>query len=260
MNSGAVKSKVANFRSEIVSKERASSVSSVDAAAIQDEMARKYNLSNRSAPKNLLSKSKRIEAVAITDSNNIHYQAKPNYKTCNSCGNSKVEANLKVCNSCGCFFGSSGPNNVLTLAQKRGLIAAPAELKQLTVEEWEDVEYTATLRQETACPICMTGFNQQMEVLLSCTHMFHRTCIASFEKFNRAANKRRKMSHLTCFVCPICRAERYQKRLTTIGTKAYRRRCCVRIQALLRGSLARMRYRLKLRQFYNQVWYSSVLY
>jgi hypothetical protein len=93
----------------------------------------------------------------------------------------------------------------LTMGQSRGLVAAhtPA-VEPLKAFEWESIEKGVACRQDAYCPICMEGFNRGYEVLLSCSHMYHRSCLQSFEKFMKTAERS----------CPICRTTNYQKKIT----------------------------------------------
>ncbi|KAJ9517624.1 hypothetical protein QJQ45_025042, partial [Haematococcus lacustris] len=119
----------------------------------------------------------------------------------------------------------------MTLAQHLGLVARPPPL--LTTDEWDKVQLQARLRQDSnsECPICREGFKAESQVLLSCSHVFHKSCLASFERYAR----------VRC--CPLCRAAQYQKRLIQDGAERYRTACATRIQAAVRGHLARKRYR-----------------
>lgn len=83
----------------------------------------------------------------------------------------------------------------LSLAQKRGLVKKPDA--PLTIEQWNTVLEKAKSRAkaESSCPICMEDFRLKPQVVLSCSHFFHRDCLASFEKFHGGRK------------CPICRAE-----------------------------------------------------
>lgn len=82
-----------------------------------------------------------------------------------------------------------------SLAQQLGLIPAPAP--KLTQSEWSAVRDRARARGETAepCPICQEEFKDSEQVLLSCSHVFHKTCLRNFEKFSGTK------------VCPICRSK-----------------------------------------------------
>ena len=70
-----------------------------------------------------------------------------------------------------------------------------------------------------------------MQVLLSCSHSFHTTCLESFERFAQAR------------CCPICRATGYQKRHITDGRDAHWRTAATAIQAHWRGYRQRVRFR-----------------
>lgn len=48
---------------------------------------------------------------------------------------------------------------------------------------------------DNECPICLNSFDKGDVYLLNCTHIFHKKCLHSFEKYNE------KSIHL----CPLCR-------------------------------------------------------
>mmetsp|Transcript_19885 Transcript_19885/g.55443 ORF Transcript_19885/g.55443 Transcript_19885/m.55443 type:complete len:399 (-) Transcript_19885:497-1693(-) len=123
------------------------------------------------------------------------------------------------------------PGAELTLAQHLGLIPKPDPL--LTEKEWNQVHLTARLhfRSTTDCAICREGFKEEQQVLLSCSHVFHSSCIKSFERFAQR------------LCCPLCRANQYQKKAINDGAVYYRHKCATVIQAAIRGWLARKRVR-----------------
>ncbi|KAK9527660.1 hypothetical protein VZT92_014202 [Zoarces viviparus] len=126
----------------------------------------------------------------------------------------------------------------LTLAQKWGLVASPAG--RITEDEWTRVKARSVRQGDSAqpCAICREEFCLQPQVLLSCSHVFHRACLQAFERF----------SGRRC--CPMCRKEQYETRVIHDAARLFRHQCATRIQACWRGYLARKRYR-KLRQ---SVW------
>ncbi|RXN17337.1 RING finger 32 isoform X1 [Labeo rohita] len=69
-----------------------------------------------------------------------------------------------------------------------------------------------------------------VQVLLSCSHVFHKVCLKSFEKFSGRKS------------CPMCRTEQYETRVIYDGARLYREKCAVRIQAFWRGYLVRKWY------------------
>lgn len=156
----------------------------------------------------------------------------------------------------------------------------------------------STARQDShhECSICCEHFGMEEQVLLSCSHVFHKQCITSFERYaslifacspgvhsnNEAnmfvqtkrvdlwinlavhdpdclqagtllhstvnmANKQRRPAVWLRFArsrcCPLCRTEAYQKRQVHDGKEAHKHRCAARIQAAVRGFLARKWYR-----------------
>ncbi|GLC35394.1 hypothetical protein PLESTB_000569400 [Pleodorina starrii] len=122
------------------------------------------------------------------------------------------------------------PGAPMTLAQHLGLIPRPPPL--LTEDQWTEVHLRSRLRQDSAheCVICREEFQSGAQVLLSCSHTFHRHCLAAFERFSR------------CKTCPLCRAHQYQKKVIRDGEEMFRAKCATRIQAAWRGFAARRRY------------------
>ncbi|KAF6254414.1 hypothetical protein COO60DRAFT_1665298, partial [Scenedesmus sp. NREL 46B-D3] len=116
----------------------------------------------------------------------------------------------------------------LTLAQRRGLIPKPDKL--LSQQEWATVHSLARQRNECSaanCAICLEPFRAEQQVLLSCTHVFHQQCLASFER------------HVRVKACPLCRRAWYQQLVISDAAEAYRHACATRIQAAVRGWLCR---------------------
>ncbi len=50
---------------------------------------------------------------------------------------------------------------------------------------WETLEAQSWARKDSEgdCAICRDGFKLEHQVLLSCSHTFHFSCISSFERF-----------------------------------------------------------------------------
>ncbi|XP_034005527.1 RING finger protein 32 [Trematomus bernacchii] len=119
----------------------------------------------------------------------------------------------------------------LTLAQKLGLVASPAE--RLTEEDWTRVKMRSVHHGDSAqpCSICREEFHLHPQVLLSCSHVYHRACLQAFERF----------SGRKC--CPMCRKDQYETRVIHDAAHLFRHQCATRIQACWRGYVARKRYR-----------------
>lgn len=113
----------------------------------------------------------------------------------------------------------------------------------MTTEQWTNCEEQADHRGDTEnpCAICREPFRMEQQVILSCSHMFHKECLASFERFLRTSQR----------TCPLCRKSHYQKKLTTKGAQSHRKRCIIVLQSLIRGFLARRLYRQALLDFYK---------
>ena len=118
----------------------------------------------------------------------------------------------------------------LSLAQKLGLVERPPSL--LTEEEWQEIKRVSNKRLDSTnpCPICKDSFHLQAQLLLSCSHIFHRSCMESYERFVRQR------------VCPVCRCEQYQARVVYEGARHTRERAAVLIQSRWRGHRARLEY------------------
>jgi len=142
--------------------------------------------------------------------------------------------NLRM-NGAGKKTASLVPGSELTLAQRYGLVQRPAPL--LTKEEWKEAQEKSRQRQDSCgeCAICRDEFRDEDQILLSCSHVFHKQCITAFERF---AKQR---------CCPLCRTEQYQKLVIDDGKQLWRQKCATRIQACYKGHLVRVAYK-KLRR------------
>ncbi|OWF35952.1 RING finger protein 32-like [Mizuhopecten yessoensis] len=123
----------------------------------------------------------------------------------------------------------------LSLAQKMGLVDAPEQ--PLSEQEWISVKEKSNKRDDSKqpCVICKEDFGTQEQVLLSCTHVFHKACLQAFERFTGRKT------------CPMCRNAEYQTRVIHEGAKEYRIICATKIQAAWRGYVVKCWYR-KLRE------------
>jgi len=93
----------------------------------------------------------------------------------------------------------AGNKKSLTSAKKGDPKNRKSEIKPLDVELPDTNQSCDT--NHSAC---------RQTVLLSCSHVFHETCLEMFEELNEEANK----------VCPVCRAK-YQKK-SMWNSRAYR--------------------------------------
>ena len=108
--------------------------------------------------------------------------------------------------------------------------------------DWMIIKDQARRRCDRICPICLLTFlsSSGQERLLSCSHLFHRQCLRSLEKFAGGIK-----------VCPICRTSNYQTQLTSLGSENNKVYSICMIQALMRGYLARVAFRTMLREYYR---------
>lgn len=132
---------------------------------------------------------------------------------------------------------TDGEQPRLTLAERMGLVEAPPAPP--TEDEWSFAVDKSTHRNDCGkeCSICQSTFvssHASAQVILSCSHVFHEQCIKQFEKFARRAGATPS--------CPLCRSARYHKRVFYQGKAQVQNHAASKIQALVRGFLARKRY------------------
>lgn len=85
---------------------------------------------------------------------------------------------------------SANPRKIKqTLAEKYGLIPTANSARKLSSDEWEKLKEASGDRgDQLICPICQDEFKAEDQVLLSCSHTFHRRCLESYERYvNRKA-------------------------------------------------------------------------
>ncbi|KAM7123108.1 LOW QUALITY PROTEIN: RING finger protein 32 [Ciconia maguari] len=118
----------------------------------------------------------------------------------------------------------------LTLAQKLGLAEPPSLL--LTAEEVKIRQRSIQHRDAIQpCAICREEFALQPQVLLSCSHVFHKARLKAFEKLTGRKS------------CPMCRKEQYQTRVIHDGARLFKIKCATRIQASWKGYIVRKWYK-----------------
>ncbi|TPX66737.1 hypothetical protein SpCBS45565_g04283 [Spizellomyces sp. 'palustris'] len=122
------------------------------------------------------------------------------------------------------------PAKPLTLAQRLGIVARPPP--RLTSDEWETVKDLSLKRDNGVdpCPICQEPFTTEHQVLLSCSHLFHRACLDSYERYVQKKS------------CPLCREANYEKRLIFEGKKRFLHTAATIIQKTWRMWVKRRRY------------------
>ena len=79
---------------------------------------------------------------------------------------------------------------------------------------WAKIKEQAVARGETDCPICFMPLNYKKTLLLSCSHVYHQSCLANFEKFEKEADIAKYdgvgSDGFKCS-CPMCRTQGYTK-------------------------------------------------
>ena len=192
-------------------------VKAADAAALQDSLARRYNLStpkprsvSRSADSSSTSSKKQVQRTngqQRRSDSQAPAAAPPKVDVvCGSCNRRNCN-DVNICSYCGYFLHSHAvpvQAQQPTLAEIRGLVRTAATSNAnglphdrgtddgnsstnnsaVSIFEWNQIEANLASRVVDAfCPICMEAFRDGSEVLLSCSHIFHRACLGAFEKF-----------------------------------------------------------------------------
>ena len=93
------------------------------------------------------------------------------------------------------------------------------------IENWEQRNWSTLV------------LNILFQLITSCSHTFHRSCLEAFERFTGKK------------CCPMCRKERYEKRLIHEASKIYKTQCATKIQAAWKGHVVRRWYK-KLRKIH----------
>ncbi|KAJ3064208.1 RING finger protein 32 [Podochytrium sp. JEL0797] len=112
-----------------------------------------------------------------------------------------------------------------------GIVGAPPQL--LSKHEWSVVKEKsrsthATFR--TDCAICCEPFAALTQVILSCSHSFHKACIKSYEK------------HTNSKRCPLCRTVGYETLETTEAAAVFYNDAAIKIQSVWRMWILRKKY------------------
>jgi hypothetical protein len=117
----------------------------VDAAALQSDLAKRFNLpgamtrkSNRSTGASSSSSSNRGICV-LTVSSSQSTSISPSTFCCESCSR-PCTVSARICSSCGYFFHSGTRPSETTLAERRGLVPLPSVIKPMVEWEWNAVE------------------------------------------------------------------------------------------------------------------------
>lgn len=120
-----------------------------------------------------------------------------------------------------------------SLAERFGILENQADYSGLSERQWDILKRKAHLRTDLSspCSICKevyTIFREQ--VLLSCSHSFHRKCLDFFEKFSGKKS------------CPLCRKDQYEKRVIYDGARDVMISSAIKIQSQWRRFIARIKY------------------
>ena len=194
-----------------------SSKSPIYAAALQDHFAKSLSISSKS-----LNKSASYKPILNAQKRQLAKWTRQVHK----CG--KKKENGKSIISDQLCIGDllerekvlDPPPKPLSLAQKLGIVDRPKD--RLTDAEWKEVKAKSKARSTERCPICCDHFTNQDQILLSCSHVYHRACLESYEKHANVLKR----------ICPMCRTEGYEKRLSFDGKISFYNSCAVKYLCL----------------------------
>lgn len=113
------------------------------------------------------------------------------------------------------------------------------EAFHLTDGDWEEIRKRSWPFTKQGCLICGHSFSSRPQLLLSCSHVFHANCLRNYNFLTQTRN------------CPLCKGLAvYHKEIKRIydGENYFRTVCVIRLQALVRGFLIRLRRRNQQRQ------------
>ena len=118
------------------------------------------------------------------------------------------------------------------------------EQKKNSISRWEEAAKLSELRSDSfhLCSICQQHFGLRPQVLLSCSHVFHKACLQSFEKF---------LDNLRHRKCPLCREANYDKKNYDGGKKAYKIMCSVKLQSFWRMVQCSKKFETSLAEHYK---------
>ncbi len=92
--------------------------------------------------------------------------------------------------------------------------------------KWKGVDWERIWRQAQAhgaqdCPICMMEIDvhdgQRECAVTSCSHLFHRTCLESFEEFGKNKHELAGEDGLHIDKCPMCRSQYFKAALQPVA-------------------------------------------
>jgi len=123
----------------------------------------------------------------------------------------------------------------LSLAQKLKLVPAPKA--PMEVKDWESVLNLAKTKNYMYenCAICLEPFRTEQQVLLDCSHVFHKHCLQTFERLEQ------------CRSCPMCRRKDYQRIDVDEAAVTYLNKCATMIQSHFRRLQAEIAFQKMLK-------------
>jgi hypothetical protein len=124
----------------------------------------------------------------------------------------------------------------LSLAQKMSLVPAPKA--PMAIKDWEGVLNVAknTNQIYESCAICLEPFRTEKQVLLDCSHVFHKHCLQAFERLEQ------------CPSCPMCRHKDYQQIDIDESAVTYLNKSATVIQSHFRRLMAEIGFQRMLKQ------------
>lgn len=123
-------------------------------------------------------------------------------------------------------------NIQLSLAEKLGIVDT-SNPHILCENQWTLIKCASKRRGDLSepCSICKEYYTHlKQEVILSCSHVFHRKCIGSFERFSGQKT------------CPVCRCKDYETRVICDGSVITSHKCATKIQTQWRRYVQEKKY------------------
>jgi len=219
-------------------------------AALQERASRRSNTLHAAALQDHFSRSLKLDLhmrrcnpskLSLNKTSNNSDETAVDAWTCDNCTLFNRDGGRR-CGACGSSkFVQQKESSKSTLAQKLGIVPGPPQC--LSEAEWGELETRCARRKDSyePCPICQQEFGTDMQLILSCSHVFHKECLEAFERFVRSKERS----------CPLCRRRNYQKRIISQGTEAYRDTNALRIQRCFRGYRERIRFHQNIKEHYK---------
>ena len=193
----------------------------LNAAAFQDQLTQQFGIKKKSFFNNYHYKLRKKDSISSKPKTSSKKNENNNKKNMIDQIYKNHESEHEIINRNKKFL------QKLTFAEKVGV----QKIKNfpLSINQWKELEEKTVERGDhiNECPICMEKLKDRESVILSCSHVFHKVCLRNFEKFT-SVNK-----------CPICRCEKYEKKIYTKDKEYFVKKSVILIQKYVKGYVLR---------------------